>query len=140
MERAVVFAGFGGQGLLFAGQILARAAIADGLETFWIPSYGPEMRSGSANCHVCLSKQRIGSPLVTSPQVLIAMSEIALRCGVVQRDRRGNLSGETSWLARRIGVMPEGGRAEITPWVHSDVLGTIAREGLGISPREVELQ
>jgi hypothetical protein len=69
-----------------------------------------------------------------------SMSEIALRCGVVKRDRRGNPSGETSWLARRIGVMPEGGRAEITPWIHSDVLGVIAREGLGLSPREVELQ
>ena len=69
-----------------------------------------------------------------------SMSEIALRCGIVKRDRRGNLSGETSWLARRIGVMPEGGCTEATPWIHSDVLGTIAREGLGISPREVELQ
>jgi hypothetical protein len=70
----------------------------------------------------------------------MSMSEIALRCGIVKRDRRGNLSGETSWLARRIGVMPEGGRAAITPWIHSDVLGAIARKGLGISPREVELQ
>ncbi len=68
------------------------------------------------------------------------MSEIALRCGVVKRDRRGNPSGETSWLARRIGIMPEGGEKEITPWVHSDVLAVIAREGLGLSPREVELQ
>jgi hypothetical protein len=70
----------------------------------------------------------------------MSMSEIALRCGIVKRDRRGNLSGETSWLARRIGVMPEGGRTAITPWIHSDVLGAIARKGLGISPREVELQ
>jgi hypothetical protein len=70
----------------------------------------------------------------------MSMSEIALRCGVVKRDRRGNLSGETSWLARRIGVMPEGGRTAITPWIHSDVLGAITRQGLGISPREVELQ
>jgi hypothetical protein len=69
-----------------------------------------------------------------------SMSEIALRCGVVKRDRRGNISGETSWLARRIGVMPEGGERKITPWVHSDVLATIARKGLGVSPREVELQ
>ncbi|HEY5193684.1 MAG TPA: hypothetical protein VIJ39_07425 [Solirubrobacteraceae bacterium] len=68
------------------------------------------------------------------------MSEIALRCGVVKRDRRGNSSGETSWLARRIGIMPEGGEKKITPWIHSDVLATIARKGLGISPREVELQ
>lgn len=69
-----------------------------------------------------------------------SMSEIALRCGVVKRDRRGNASGETSWLARRIGVMPEGGERRITPWIHTDVLATIARKGLGISPREVELQ
>jgi AraC-like DNA-binding protein len=69
-----------------------------------------------------------------------SMSEIALRCGIVKRDRRGNLSGETSWLARRIGIMPEGGRTAITPWIHNDVLAAIARKGLGISPREVELQ
>lgn len=69
-----------------------------------------------------------------------SMSEIALRCGIVKHDRRGKVSGETSWLARRVGIMPEGGEAEITPWVHSDVLATIARKGLGISPREVELQ
>jgi hypothetical protein len=69
-----------------------------------------------------------------------SMSEIALRCGVVKRDRRGKLSGETSWLARRIGIMPEGGEKAITPWIHSDVLGAIARKGLRISPREVELQ
>jgi hypothetical protein len=70
----------------------------------------------------------------------MSMSEIALRCGIVKRDRRGKVSGETSWLARRVGIMPEGGETEITPWVHSDVLATIARKGLGISPREVELQ
>jgi hypothetical protein len=69
-----------------------------------------------------------------------SMSEIALRCGVVKRDRRGKVSGETSWLARRIGVMPEGGEKAITPWIHSEVLGSIARKGLRISPREVELQ
>lgn len=70
----------------------------------------------------------------------LSMSEIALRCGFLKYDRRGRPSGETSWLARRIGIMPEGGKKEITPWVHSDVLAIIARDGLGISPREVELQ
>jgi hypothetical protein len=69
-----------------------------------------------------------------------SMSEIALRCGVVKRDRLGKISGETSWLARRIGIMPEGGEKTITPWIHSDVLGSIARKGLLMSPREVELQ
>lgn len=70
----------------------------------------------------------------------MSMSEIAMRCGIVKRDCRGKTSGETSWLARRIGIMPEGGEKTITPWVHTDVLAVIARKGLGISPREVELQ
>lgn len=69
----------------------------------------------------------------------MSMSEIALRCGRIKYDARGNASGETSWLARRVGISPEGGEREPTPWVHSDVLALIARTGLGISPREVEL-
>jgi hypothetical protein len=68
-----------------------------------------------------------------------SMSEIALRCGRIKYDARGNASGETSWLARRVGISPEGGEREPTPWVHSDVLALIARAGLGVSPREVEL-
>lgn len=68
-----------------------------------------------------------------------SMSEIAIRCGRVKQDRRGNVNGETSWLARRIGLLPEARRARPTPWVHSDVLGLIARDGLGISPMEAEL-
>ena len=69
----------------------------------------------------------------------LTMSEIAIRCGRVKRDRRGNISGETSWLARRIGQLPEGGQAQPTPWISSNVLALIAREGLGIPPHEVEL-
>jgi|HubBroStandDraft_5_1064220.scaffolds.fasta_scaffold79446_1 hypothetical protein len=69
----------------------------------------------------------------------LSMSEIAIRCGRVKRDHRGNESGETSWLARRLGLLPEGGRSAPTPWIHSDVLALIARSGLGLSPREVEL-
>jgi hypothetical protein len=69
----------------------------------------------------------------------LTMSEIAIRCGRCKRDRRGNVSGETSWLARRIGQAPEAGRDHPTPWVHSDVLALIARDGLGLSPREVEV-
>jgi hypothetical protein len=106
----------------------------------------------------CLSSCRLAGELqrlVCSPIVLnrglreavqrklvrdgMSMSEIAIRCGRVKRDCKGNESGETSWLARRIGQLPEGGEAEPTPWVHSDVLALIAREGLGASPREVEL-
>ena len=77
--------------------------------------------------------------LATVERQQLSMSEIAIRCGRVKRDRNGNQSGETSWLARRVGLLPEGGRATPTPWIHSDVLALIARHGLGISPREVEL-
>ena len=69
----------------------------------------------------------------------LSMSEIAIRCGRVKRDRRGNESGETSWLARRLGLLAEGGTSTPTPWIHTDVLAFIARRGLGVSPREVEL-
>jgi 2-oxoisovalerate ferredoxin oxidoreductase beta subunit len=72
-------AGFGGQGVLVLGQLLAEMGMREGLEVSWLPSYGPEMRSGSAHCYVCLSKVRIGSPLVSHPDVLIAMNEISLR-------------------------------------------------------------
>ena len=67
-----------------------------------------------------------------------SMSEIAIRCGRVKRDSRGNQSGETSWLARRLGILAEGGQSSPTPWIHTDVLALIARRGLGLSPREVE--
>ncbi len=70
----------------------------------------------------------------------VSLSEIAHRCGRVKRDGRGRSSGETSWLARRVGLAPEGGRdGAPTPWIHTDVLALIARDGLGVSPREVEL-
>jgi 2-oxoisovalerate ferredoxin oxidoreductase beta subunit len=72
-------AGFGGQGVLTLGVLIAEMGMREKLEVSWLPSYGPEMRSGSAHCHVCLSHERIGSPLITSPDVLIAMNEISLR-------------------------------------------------------------
>ncbi|MFZ0819769.1 MAG: 2-oxoacid:acceptor oxidoreductase family protein [Candidatus Acidiferrales bacterium] len=72
-------AGFGGQGALLMGQLLAEMGLREGLEVSWLPSYGPEMRSGSAHCHVCLSRERIGSPLISHPDVLIAMNELSLR-------------------------------------------------------------
>ncbi len=72
-------AGFGGQGVLLLGQLLIEMGMREGLEVSWLPSYGPEMRSGSAHCHVCLSKERIGSPLVSHPDVLVAMNEYSLR-------------------------------------------------------------
>ena len=75
----IKIAGLGGQGVLLMGQLLIEIGMREGLEVSWLPSYGPEMRSGSAHCHVCLSKERIGSPLVSHPDVLVAMNEFSLR-------------------------------------------------------------
>jgi Pyruvate/2-oxoacid:ferredoxin oxidoreductase gamma subunit len=72
-------AGFGGQGVLLVGEVLAEAGLDAGLEVSWLPSYGPEMRSGTSNCHVRLSHESIDSPLVTSPNVLLAMNEPSLK-------------------------------------------------------------
>lgn len=77
-DLRVNIAGFGGQGVLLLGQILAEMGMRAGREVSWLPSYGPEMRSGSAHCYVCLSKGRVGSPLVEHPDVLIAMNEPSL--------------------------------------------------------------
>lgn len=74
----IVFAGFGGQGILFAGKVVAYAGLIEGRELSWLPSYGPEMRGGTANCSICLSDEPIGSPLVTNPNVLIAMNRPSL--------------------------------------------------------------
>src|SRR5512136_1934654 len=71
----VLLAGFGGQGVLFAGKLIAEAGLIEGREVSWLPSYGPEMRGGTANCSVCLSDEPIGSPLVLEPDVLIAMNQ-----------------------------------------------------------------
>jgi 2-oxoglutarate ferredoxin oxidoreductase subunit gamma len=64
MERSTIIAGFGGQGILFAGKVLAEAALLEGREVLWIPSYGPEMRGGTASCTVIVSDRDIGSPVV----------------------------------------------------------------------------
>jgi len=70
----LILAGFGGQGLLFAGKVAAYAGLAEGREVSWLPSYGPEMRGGTANCSVCISDKPIGSPLVLTPNALIVMN------------------------------------------------------------------
>lgn len=70
-----VFAGFGGQGVLFAGKVVAYTGLLEGREVSWLPSYGPEMRGGTANCSVTLSDKPIGSPLVLHPNVLVAMNQ-----------------------------------------------------------------
>jgi len=74
MQTEIVIAGFGGQGVLFAGELIAYAAMDAGKEVTWIPSYGPEIRGGTANCTVIISDEEIGSPLVLNPRGVIALN------------------------------------------------------------------
>ena len=74
MQTEIIIAGFGGQGVLFAGQLLAYAGMDAGRNVTWIPSYGPEMRGGTANCTVIISDEEIGSPMVRNPAAVIAMN------------------------------------------------------------------
>lgn len=74
VNHTVILAGFGGQGILFAGKVMAYAGLTDGMEVSWLPSYGPEMRGGTANCSVTISDEPIGSPLITNPNRLLVMN------------------------------------------------------------------
>ena len=78
MVEKNIFAGFGGQGVLLMGQLLAAAGMMEGKHTTWVPSYGPEMRGGTANCSVMLSDEEIDSPLITRPTSLIVMNRPSL--------------------------------------------------------------
>jgi len=74
----VLMAGFGGQGMLLSGKLLAHAALEEGKEVSWLPSYGPEMRGGTANVTVCISDKQVGSPYITKPAALLVMNQPSL--------------------------------------------------------------
>ena len=74
MENKILIAGFGGQGVLFLGKLIAYSGLIGNMEFSWLPSYGPEMRCGTANCSVILSDSPVGSPIVSKPDVLIPMN------------------------------------------------------------------
>ncbi len=74
METSIIFSGFGGQGALFAGQLLAYAAMDHGRHVTWFPSYGPEMRGGTAHCTVIISDQPIGAPVVSRPNIALVFN------------------------------------------------------------------
>lgn len=79
MQSEIMFAGFGGQGILLIGKVLAHAAMEEGLEVAWVPSYGPEMRGGTAYCTVVISDRPIGSPIIKNPLHLVAMNGPSLQ-------------------------------------------------------------
>jgi 2-oxoisovalerate ferredoxin oxidoreductase beta subunit len=97
LNLQVRMAGFGGQGVLLIGEVLAEAGLDAGLEVSWLPSYGPEMRSGTSNCHVRLAREPIDSPLVAHPDVLVAMNEQSVRkfCSTVRAGGWVLYNGET---------------------------------------------
>ena len=70
----ILIAGFGGQGILFSGKFIAYKGLLEDLQVSWLPSYGPEMRGGTANCNIILSDDPVGSPIITAPDVLVAMN------------------------------------------------------------------
>ncbi len=74
MTRELLFAGFGGQGLLFSGKVLAYKGLIEDKNVSWLPSYGPEMRGGTANCSVIISDEPVGAPIISTPDVLVAMN------------------------------------------------------------------
>ena len=74
----VLMAGFGGQGMLLSGKLLAYSAMKKGMEVSWLPSYGPEMRGGTAYCTVVVSEQPIGSPIINNPSHLVVMNRPSL--------------------------------------------------------------
>ena len=78
MQNEIIIAGFGGQGVLFIGKVLSYAALERGLEVTWFPSYGAEMRGGTANCTVVISDEEIGSPQVLNPRAVIVMNQPSL--------------------------------------------------------------
>jgi len=78
MLERIIISGFGGQGVMLIGRLLAYAGMIEGKKVAWMPSYGPEMRGGTANCTVLISTKEIGSPIVSHPKVLIAMNQPSL--------------------------------------------------------------
>lgn len=78
MSKQMLIAGFGGQGVLFAGKFIAYAGLIEEKEISWLPSYGPEMRGGTANCSVILSDTKVGSPIVDKPDILVALNAPSL--------------------------------------------------------------
>jgi Pyruvate:ferredoxin oxidoreductase and related 2-oxoacid:ferredoxin oxidoreductases, gamma subunit len=98
----MIFAGFGGQGVLFAGKVAAYAGLIDDKHISWLPSYGPEMRGGTANCSVCISDEAIGAPIVTTPNVLVAMNLPSLDKFIDDVEPGGIVVIDTSLIDKKV--------------------------------------
>ena len=123
----ILIAGFGGQGILFSGKFLAYKGLMEELQVSWLPSYGPEMRGGTANCNVILSDTPVGSPIITTPDVLIAMNAPSLQKYVNTVKSGGQIYIDSSL----IGVKVERRDVEVfyipaTQMAKDDGIGTLA--------------
>ncbi len=99
----IMLAGFGGQGILFAGKVLAYAGLKAGREVSWLPFYGPEMRGGTANCSVVISDKPVGSPIIPNPDVLIAMNRPSLDKFEATLPAGGVIITDSSMVDREVG-------------------------------------
>ena len=102
MQNETIIAGFGGQGVLFAGKLLAHAGLHAGQEVTWLPSYGPEMRGGTANCTVIISESEIGSPQVRNPKAVIVLNQPSLDKYEPQVQSGGFLIVNSSMVNREV--------------------------------------
>ena len=102
LYKDVVLAGFGGQGLMFIGKLLAYSAMKEGRHVTWIPSYGPEMRGGTANCTVIISNEEIGSPVTPHPHAIIIMNNPSLEAFERRLQTNGLLIFSSSMVNRPI--------------------------------------
>ncbi|MDR2649239.1 MAG: 2-oxoacid:acceptor oxidoreductase family protein [Clostridiales bacterium] len=109
-ETNILVAGFGGQGILFAGKFLVYAGLINGKQVSWLPSYGPEMRGGTASCGVIISDTPIGSPIVTQPDMLIVMNAPSLERYEPDCARNGRVFIDSSLITRELG------RSDLTGW------------------------
>ena len=108
MEEKIIVAGFGGQGIILMGKLLAHAALLEGRNVTCLPSYGPEMRGGTANCMVILSDHRIGSPYVAEPSCTIAMNRPSLDRFESVTKRGGCIVVNNSMVDREVERCPRG--------------------------------
>ena len=102
MNKEILIAGFGGQGILFSGKFLAYEGLIDGKEVSWLPSYGPEMRGGTANCSIIISDSAVGSPIVSKPDILIAMNLPSLDKYENETKKGGQIFVDSSLIDRKV--------------------------------------
>ncbi len=122
MREEVIIAGYGGQGILFMGSVLANSAMVEGLEVTFFPSYGAEMRGGTANGGVVISNKKIGSPIVTRPSSLIIMNELSMKRFYPMLKKKGTVIVNSS-LVKEIPKSKEVKIIKIPATQFAEVLG-----------------